>query len=276
MVHDLAWVMNKLRRIAMESAELPGLRTLAKPLYRRMFSRPYRDGNAYFGVFDSRAQALAAAPALPTTYDQPSSGGMYLDRHHTIRVSDYPVVHWLSRLLAEGRHRIFDLGGHIGVSYYGFRRYLTYPQTLQWCVHDVPAVVDAGRVWAEQYDPERLLRFADVPDAANGHDVLISSGALQYLDYTLPELLSRLESPPPHVLVNLTPIHPEHGYVTLQNIGKAVLPYRVMAKSELVDAMAELGYVVADQWQSQERHLKVPFEPNYNLDHYSGFYFRRA
>ncbi|MNF01162.1 hypothetical protein D3C80_2001130 [compost metagenome] len=55
-----------------------------------------------------------------------------------------------------------------------------------------------------------------------------------------------------------------------------MLPYRVMAKSELIDAMAGLGYVVADQWESQERHLKVPFEPNYNLDHYSGFYFKRA
>jgi putative methyltransferase (TIGR04325 family) len=276
MVHDLAWMKNKLVRIASESAELPGLRTLAKPLYRRMFSRPYRGGNAYFGAFDTRAQALAAAPALPTTYDQPSAGGMYLDRHDAIRVSDYPVVHWLARLLAEGRHRIFDLGGHIGVSYYGFRRYLTYPQTLQWCVHDVPAVIDAGRAWAEQYDPERLLRFADAPDAADGHDVLISSGALQYLDYTLPELLSRLENPPPHVLVNLTPLHPRQGYITLQNIGKAVLPYRVMAKPELIEAMAKLGYVVTDQWQSRERHLKVPFEPGCTIDHYSGFYFKRT
>lgn len=276
MPHDLKWLAGKLQRIAMECAELPGVRLIAKPLYRRMFSRPYRDGNAYFGVYDTRDQALAAAPALPTTYDLPSAGSMYLDRHKSIRVSDYPVVHWLSRLLAQGRHRIFDLGGHIGVSYYGFRQYLTYPQDLQWCVHDVPAVVDAGRAWAQQYDPDGMLRFADVPDAANDHDVLITCGALQYLEYTLPELLGRLDCPPPHVLVNLTPLHPRRSYITLQNIGKAVLPYRVMAKPEFVEAMGKLGYEVADQWQSWERHLKVPFEPEYAIDHYSGFYFRRA
>ena len=84
---------------------------------------------------------------------------MYMDRHRSIRVSDYPMVHWLSQLLAEGRHRIFDLGGHIGVTYYGFRRYLSYPNTLEWRVHDVPSVIDAGRDWARQYDPDGLLHF---------------------------------------------------------------------------------------------------------------------
>ncbi len=266
----------KLRRIAGECAELPGLRILARPLYKRMFGRPYRDGNAYCGAFDSRAQALAAAPPLPTTYDQPSAGSMYLDRHQRINVSDYPMVYWLSRLLTEGRHRVFDLGGHIGVSYYGFRKYIHYPQSLQWCVHDVPAVMDAGRAWAAQHDPDGMLSFVDTCDAASGHDVLISCGALQYLEYTLPELLAGLPNPPPHVLVNLTPMHPERGYVTLQNIGIAILPYRVMSKPEFLDAMQKLGYEALDQWMSRERHLEVPFEPECTIDHYSGFYFKRA
>lgn len=266
----------KLVRIAIETAELPGLRWIARPLYRHMFSRPYHGGNAYYGAYASHAEALAAAPALPTTYDQPSTTGMYMDRHNSIRVSDYPMLHWVSRLLSQGRHRIFDLGGHIGVTYYGFRRYITYPSTLEWRVHDVPAVVDAGRTWARQYDPDGLLHFADAPEAADSHDVLITSGALQYLDYTLPELLRRLDTPPPHVLVNLTPVHPARGYVTLQNMGKAVLPYRVMAKPQFVSEMQQLGYELVDQWQSKERHLRVPFEPDCTLDHYAGFYFQRV
>ena len=106
--------------------------------------------------------------------------------------------------------------------------------------------------------------------------MLITCGALQYLDYTLPELLGRLPSPPTHVLVNLTPVHPRRGYITLQNIGKAVLPYRVMARPEFVAQMADLGYSLEDQWQSKERHLRVPFEPDCTLDHYAGFYFRRV
>ncbi|HEY5850825.1 MAG TPA: TIGR04325 family methyltransferase [Lysobacter sp.] len=276
MLHNLNWVGRKLHRIAVESAELPGLRLLAKPLYWRTFSRPCVEGNSYYGVFDTRAQALAAAPSLPTTYDQPATGELYRDRHDKIRVSDYPVVHWLSRLLAEGRHRIFDLGGHTGVSYYGFRRYLTYPEQMQWRVHDVPAVMDAGRAWAREYDPERMLDFADKPEVATGHDVLISSGALQYLEYTLPELLGRLDEPPPHVLINMTPMHPKRGFITLQNIGEAVLPYRVEAKPEFIAAMEQLGYQVADQWNSWERNLTVPFEPACTLNYYSGFYFRRV
>lgn len=266
----------KFVRIALESAELPGIRLIARPLYRRLFSRPYRGGNAYYGAYQSHAEALADAPSLPTTYDQQGTTGMYMDRHRSIRVSDYPMVHWLSRLLADGRHRIFDLGGHIGVTYYGFRRYLSYPNTLEWRVHDVPSVIDAGRDWARQYDPDRLLHFAESPEAANAHDVLITCGALQYLDYTLPELLGKLDTPPPHVLVNLTPMHPERGYVTLQNMGKAVLPYRVMARPQFLAQMQSLGYTLVDHWQSKERHLRVPFEPDCTLDHYAGFYFTRA
>ena len=276
MRHEVLMTRKKLVRIALESAELPGVRLLARPLYRRMFSRPYQGGNAYYGAYESRAQALAEAPRLPTTYDLPTTTGMYMDRHRSIRVSDYPMVHWLSRMLAEGRHRIFDLGGHIGVTYYGFRRYLSYPRTMEWRVHDVPSVVEAGRDWARQNDPEGLLHFADAPEAANSHDVLITCGALQYLDYTLPELLGRLREPPPHVLVNLTPVHPQRGYVTLQNMGKAVLPYRVMGRRQFIDEMKALGYTLVDQWQSKERHLRVPFEPDCTLDHYAGFYFQRA
>lgn len=84
----------------------------------------------------------------------------------------------------------------------------------------------AGREWALQHDPERRLSFADSRDAADGTQLLLSTGALQYLDYSLPEFLQRLQRPPPHVLVNLTPMHPSRGYFTLQNLGIAIWPYR--------------------------------------------------
>ncbi len=223
-------VRRKLRRIANEAAELPLLRQLARPLYRRMFQRPYRNGNAYFGRYDSHAAALRDAPrTLPSSYDQPDAAGMYRDRHGRIRVSDYPAVFWMSRLLTGGQRRIFDLGGHIGVSYYGFRGHIGYPDDLEWTVHDTPSVMDAGRVWAREHDAGGRLRFADSATDADGHDVLFSSGTLQYLDYGIADLLRTLAAPPAHVLVNLVPMHSAHGYYTLQNIGRAVLPYHVAA-----------------------------------------------
>jgi len=274
---EVNWAKWKLKRIANEGAELPGVRWLTKPLYRRIFRRRHRSGNAYFGVFDSyEAAKTAAPPALPSTYDFAGAAGMYQDQHQAIRVSDYPLVYWLRRLLDEGQRRMFDLGGHIGVTYYGFQRYIDYPADMRWLVHDVPAVVDAGREWAAKHDARKSLHFTASRSDAEGNDVLITSGALQYLEYTLPELLRTLEPAPPHVLVNLVPMHPRRSYFTLQNIGKAVLPYRVMAVPEFVAAMEALGYVKKDEWNSTERNLRIPFEPACSIDGYQGFYFQKA
>lgn len=267
---------NRLRRIANETAELPGVSLLAKPLYRHLFQQPYRNGNLYYGVYHSYAQAQEHAPkSLPTTYDTEAAGRMYHDQMERLRVSDYPLLYWVARLLQAGERRVFDLGGHIGISYYGFRRYLDYPADLRWLVHDVPAVVTAGRDWAMRHDTLRRLEFTNAREDADGQQMLIATGVLQYLEYTLPELLQQLKNPPAHVLVNLTPMHPSQGYFTLQNIGIAICPYRVMAVPEFIAGMQALGYAVIDRWESFERNLRVPFEPACAVDCYYGFYFRR-
>lgn len=272
--HPTNHLGRNLRRIANDSAELPGIRLIAKPLYRRMFRRN-RSGNAYLGIYPTYQQALAHAPGvLPSTYDNAASGGLYHDRLDRVRMSDYPLLYWLSRLLAAGQRQLFDLGGHIGISYYGFRRYLDYPADMRWLVHDMPSVMDAGRRWANSHDPSGQLSFRGTRDDADGCDVLMSSGALQYLDYSLAELLERLRNPPPHVLVNLTPMHPERSYFTLQNLGTAICPYRVTAVPRFIADMQALGYCAIDRWESFERQLRLPFEPGYSIDRYYGFYFR--
>ncbi len=106
--------------------------------------------------------------------------------------------------------------------------------------------------------------------------MLFTSGALQYLDYTLPELLGSFQRPPAHVLVNLVPMHPSRGYFTLQNMGFAICPYRVMASPEFVDAMAALGYSLIDRWDILDREIQVPFEPQCRIDRYCGMYFKSA
>ena len=267
-------VRSKLRRIAIEAGQLPGLRLVAQPIYRRMFQRPYEPEAHYYGIYDTYAQALAdAPPTLPTTYDVQASGRMYRDHLDQIRVSDYPALYWLSNLLRAGNRDVFDLGGHIGLSYYGFRRYLDYPSDLRWVVHDVPAVVSAGRDWAIDHDPEGRLGFTHSGLDANNASIVFTSGALQYLDYTLPELLGQIDQPPAHVLVNLVPMHPDRGYFTLQNIGFAICPYRVSAVGEFVAGMEALGYTIVDRWRSFERHLEVPFAAACDIDCYHGFYF---
>lgn len=265
-----------LRRIANEVAQLPGINRLVQPLYRRLFARQFFGANSYCGVWPTFAEAKANAPeVLPSSYDSAAAGSMYRTELERITVSDYPVLFWLARLLAAGQHRLFDLGGHIGVKYYAFRRYLPYPDALRWTVHDVPAVLAAGRQFAAEHDPERRLAFADSADQASECDVLLTTGALQYLDYTLAELLARAPTRPQHVLVNLTPMHPSRTYFTLQHIGIAICPYRVSAVPEFTAAMQALGYVVVDAWASRERNVRVPFRPECDIDSYHGFYFRR-
>lgn len=270
-------IATTLARIANAVAELPGIRKLAEPLYRRQFLRFRRPGNACYGVFDTHAEARALAQSrqAPASYDLDDAGRLYRERLERIVVSDYPSIYWLSKLLAAGERRVFDLGGHIGISYYGFRRYIDYPANLQWLVHDLPAMARAGRAHALLHDPEQRLAFCDRPEEADGCDVLFTSGALQYLDYTLPELLQRLERAPSHVLVNLTPMHPDRSYFTLQNIRIAICPYRVTAVPEFIAGMEALGYALVDHWQSLERSFRIPFRHGHDVDSYHGFYFAR-
>lgn len=270
--------LDRLGSIAMEASELPVLRMLSRPIRRKLFQRPYRDGNDYYGVHETFAAAQAAAQALstrslPATYDTDAAGRMYRAHLKSIRVSDYPLVYWLARLFAAGQRRLFDLGGHIGVSYYGFHPYLDYPPDLAWTVHDVPAVMAAGRKWASEHDSAQQLAFATSAEDADGQDILMSTGALQYLDYTLPELLQRLQTRPRHVLVNLTPMHPTRSFFTLQNLSIAICPYRVMSVPDFTAGMEALGYRMLDHWQSFERGLRVPFEPECTVDSYHGFHF---
>ncbi|WP_454829097.1 methyltransferase, TIGR04325 family [Pseudoxanthomonas wuyuanensis] len=271
----------KLLHIAREAMELPGLRLFARPLYRRYFHRPYADGNLYYGIFASHAQAQEQAQrfssgALPCSYDVEAAGRLYRAQLHRLRICDYAAMFWLERALADGARRIFDLGGHIGLAYYAFGRYLDLPEDLDWCVHDVPRVMAAGQQWAQQHDGRGSLRFSADALEADGSDLLISSGALQYLDYSLPELLARLRRPPPGVLFNLTPMHPLESYFTLQNLGIAVCPYRITGIPQMLADMEALGYVLRDRWDLPERQLRIPFEPEYAIDRYYGFYFRRA
>ena len=281
MKNEPTTVRSQLGSIAREASELPGLRMLARPIRRSLFRRPYRDDNDYYGVYSSYADALAAAQALsagslPATYDTDEAGRMYRAHLRSIRVSDYPLVYWLSRLFAEGQRRVFDLGGHIGVSYYGFQPYLDHPPDLTWTINDVPSVMAAGRAWATEHDPSRRLSFVESPDAAEGSDILVSTGALQYLDYTLPQLLGRMSSKPRHVLVNLTPMHPTLEFFTLQNLGIAICPYRIMSAPRFADAMESCGYRVLDHWQSYERNLRIPFNPAHTVDSYHGYHFKLA
>lgn len=266
---------SRIRRIVDEICEFPGISLVTRPWYRRRF-RAHRIGNAYHGVYASFAEAQGdIPPGLPPDYNTAAAAGMYEHRLHQVEASDYPALFWLQHFIGTGSRRIFDLGGHVGLSYYAFGSHLAYPDNLRWQVHDVPVVMDKGRALGLERDPSRKLEFVEL-DQADGCDVLMAKGALQYLDYGLPELLRGLDELPRNLLINLTPMHPDRSFFTLQNIGVAVCPYRISAIPEFLLDIQALGYRLVERWEHLDRSVRIPFHPNSSIDRYHGFCFSRG
>jgi putative methyltransferase (TIGR04325 family) len=230
------------------------------------------------GVYRTFAEARAAAPRRTLVgYDQPVIHDAESVAQATARSDvgalnprDYPVLFWLRPLL-RGNSTVFNLGGNVGLEYYAYRAKLDFPAGLSWVVCEVPEVVRAGRELADTREAPGLAfttRFED----ANGSDVLLTCGTLQYIEDDLALLLRRLERRPPHVLVNRVPLYEGETFVTLQNLGYAVTPYRIQNRRELVDGMSDLGYRLADSW-SDWRTMTVPFHPERFVSAYHGLYF---
>jgi putative methyltransferase (TIGR04325 family) len=254
-------------------AELPGIRHWRRRRLWQRFQRPM--SHAFFGVFDSFGAAAAAVPrGMPDGYDNPQAAALYVDRLG-LDDHDYAVLCWLQQAVAGGARRVCDLGGSTGIKFRAFARCLDGMPGLQWHIVDVPAVVELGRRLAEQDGIAERLTFGSDPAAIAQADVLLASGALQYLPRSLGELLGDLAQRPQWVLVNTTPIHPSRSFFTLNNLGLACCPYRVTARAEFVEGVERHGYRLVDSWRNVGKGLDLQFEPGLSLDHYSGFCFRR-
>lgn len=252
--------------------ELPGVRQLRRSAFDRLFATDRR-AHLFRGVFDSFEAALASAPdTLPIGYDNAESANMYL---HRLQIDEYdhPAMFWLLSSLTEGMKRIADVGGSVGIKYFAFGKFISYPSDLVWRVIDVPAVAARGREFAVSKGARAALEFSDKVGDADGMDVLYASGSLQYLPQTLPEMLSGFSKKPRRIVVNTTPIHPERSFITLNSIGTAYCPYRVQGRTAFVEGVQAQGYRLRDEWRNLGKALALPFESGCNVDHYSGFCF---
>ena len=243
---------------------------------RRRFARN-RDQNLFYGVFDSADAAARSAPSTrPLGYDNEASTTLY--DFHLVRVFayDYPVLYWLRRSFDDGLSQVIDIGGHIGIKYYAFRRYLDYPPGFHWQVCDVPSVAARGREVAASRDPQRRLSFVSTPSDARPGDLLLLSGSLQYLPLSIGELLGALSAAPRRIIVNITPIHPERTFFTLNSIGTAFCPYRVVSEADALAQFAAHGYKPVDRWECPGKPMNIPGHPAHSLEQYTGFCLDRS
>jgi putative methyltransferase (TIGR04325 family) len=227
---------------------------------------------AYHGVYPTFAAAIAAAPKAKLGFNHVELADIYDHRLHKAFPSDYPVLFWLDRLLHENRS-VFDWGGHIGVSYYAYQRYLTLPEDLRWRVCEVPEIAKAGaRLAAEK--GEGRLTFTTEPSEASGFRILIAAGSLQYLETSLASDLQALEQRPEHLLINKLPLYDGDDFVTLQNTVHSFNPYKIQNRRNFVQSILALGYEAVDEWETPDMACRIPLHPEHSIRAYSGFYFR--
>jgi len=231
----------------------------------------------YRGTFDTRAQAESAATTAASRrrrvvgYDNPETAEIYIDEVTTTRSSDYAILYWLVKKLRPG-FRVFDWGGNLGHSYYTYREYLDYPADLSWTICDVPEIVQAGTRLAERWNAANL-RFTTESDECDGCDVLLISGALQYIPQSIDDLLGGLCHKPTTIFINRTPVHANRGYFTLQDIGPAICAYQVFAERELLDTLSMQGYALRASWPCEGKSIRIPFRPSATIERYTGFLF---
>ncbi len=231
--------------------------------------------NGFYGKFKDFEEATRNAPVhMPRGYNVPETAGFYRERLDRVAYDDYPALFWFEKAIKDSR-KIVEIGGHVGVAYYSFEQLVEYPQDLSWTIVDVPSVTDAGKELAAQRQRTNL-HFANELSDAPLPEILIASGSLQYLPAPfLPERVRAMSTWPKHILINATPITRREGYVTLQNLDVSFCPYRIYSYSELIDPLLQMGYETVDFWQKNRRVL-VPGHPECTVDHYTGYYLRRA
>jgi putative methyltransferase (TIGR04325 family) len=117
------------------------------------------------------------------------------------------------------------------------------------------------------------LAFTMNRSAADGVSIYLTTGALQYIEPDLPEILAQLSSRPRHVLLNRVPMYDGEPYYTVQSSKHSYVAHKVGNISQLIRSMEALGYETVDQWHLP-RTMHIPFHPERFVSNFRGFYFR--
>jgi len=168
---------------------------------------------------------------------------------------------------------LIDAGGHMGTKYRAFRPLLSLDGSFRWIVYDLAAIVRAGRSLAER-DGLTGLSFVDRIEDAGATPLFLGSGLMQYLDMPLSDLLKRLPSLPPHLILNKVALRKGGAVVTLERIGKTHVPYHMRDEATFIDDVTRLGYRLVDRWSIPSLSHVIDTHPELGRSESAGFYFR--
>jgi putative methyltransferase (TIGR04325 family) len=261
-------------RIGKVVRHVPVLGSASSYAFRRVFNNSEDPTIRLFrGIYPDFATAIQDIPTSRLQgYDNKQSAGVLANDRLRIYPFDYPILFWLSKLITNC-NLLFDWGGHVGISYFGYRPYLEYPSALTWLVCDVGAVTELGKQIALQENTSQL-RFTTSLDEIADADVLLASGSLHFIENPLAAFRSA-RALPPHILINRVPAYDLPSSVTVQNMGSALCPYHLFNRKDFVRCFEELGYRKVDEWEAPDQTCHIPFFPEYAIPAYTGFYFSR-
>jgi putative methyltransferase (TIGR04325 family) len=238
-----------------------------------------RKVNAFRGLYASFDEALKAVPVQTLSgynhsglHDHPVRSNCTQSDMEKLNPIDYPVLVWLRKAF-EDSATVCDLGGNTGNSYYAFRRYIAYPENLQWTICDLPEAVKAGEAMRERTHCPGLSFTTSL--ATVDADIFLTCGAIQYMETSFNTLLSQLKTPPRHLIVQRVAFYDGEEYFTLQNLWGSYAPYRIFNDAQFVAAITALGYELVDRWRI-DRPCVIPFHPDCFVEGQSGMYFRLA
>ncbi|PZU89490.1 MAG: methyltransferase, TIGR04325 family [Shinella sp.] len=227
----------------------------------------------FSGAYASFEEAIAAARIKALAgYDHGEIAHVAFEQMCRIMPWDYPVLFWLRSVL-DDVDGLLDAGGHMGTKYRAFRNLLPLPESFDWVVYDLPAIVSAGRDMAEK-EGLAQLRFIDRIEDAPALPIFLGSGLLQYLDIPLSTLLKSLPSLPRHLLLNKVAFRKGGPVVTLERIGKAYVPYQMRDEAALLRDIGQLGYRQVDRWAIPSLSHVIETHPELGASENAGFYFR--
>jgi len=241
---------------------------------RRVLAR--RDHPRIFtGLYPTFAAAAADIPSWRLAgWDNEDTSRLWVEQIDPVILSTYPVFFWLSRLVRE-QSVIVDFGGSIGLTYYGYRRYAALPAGVEWVIVELPKLCEQGRNIALREGASNL-RFVDRPGDAPNCDILLSAGALQFVEHSIPGLLEGLAGRPRYLLLNKLPVTAAEDCWTLENFGPAVSPQRLFNERRFLDYFSGHGYRLRDRWRVENLDCLIPFHPDHSIKYFSGFLFELA
>jgi putative methyltransferase (TIGR04325 family) len=228
-----------------------------------LVSGPGFDGDVWVSESRTYTEALLAASKKGPIPE----GGI---RNHTLLSLLASVI-----CNSQGRVRILDFGGGMGVTYLQVISNLVKCGSVEYHIIENASICEAGKRLFE--NDGRIYFHTRLPDNLTEVDIIFTRGAMQYIeDYKW--LIDKLtDYNPVYFLYDALPAGNIPTYATAQrNVKGSVIPCWFLNLDEILDAMATRGYVLIFKGVSEQKHDQSNFPEEYRQESRTCLLFAKA